>query len=159
MMLDAELVDAVKDIANKHGMTLAAYMRSLLMNLIEAENRGLFAPLALRKALLFSKLRGVGLILIPTNILDECNIDEKIVEKEGRHIGVLLKSLGVKLEEAIELFLEDIKTAIREKDKIIVMVSTKTDKTIKSFIKGIAEAYNAETKEDENLLIINIAID
>ena len=159
MMLDAELVDAVKNIANKHGMTLAAYMRSLLINLIEAENRGLFAPLALRKALLFSKLRGAGLLLIPADIVSECNLDENDLEREGEHIGILLKNLGVRLEEAIELFLENLKTAIREKDKIIVMASNKTDRAIKDFVKGVAKAYSAEIREEGDILVIGIGTD
>ena len=159
MMLDAELVDAVKNIANKHGMTLAAYMRSLLTNLIEAENRGLFAPLALRKALLFSKLRGVGLLLIPADIISECDLDENDLEREGERIGILLKNLGVRLEEAIELFLENLKTAIREKDKIIVMTSNKTDRAIKGFVKGVAKAYGAEMREEGDILVIGIGAD
>lgn len=156
-MLDADLVEAVKGIANKHGMTLAAYMRSLLTNLIEVENRGLFAPLALRKALLLSKLRGAGLALLPINLVNNCNPLGEQLENEGRRIGILLKNLGVRLEEAVDVFLEDLNAAIKEKDKIIIVASSKSDNLVKEFVKGLAKAYNAEIREENEVLVITIA--
>ncbi|ALL01767.1 hypothetical protein Pyrde_1724 [Pyrodictium delaneyi] len=160
LMIDSELADTIKDIAARHGMTISAYMRALLTGAIEAETNNLFAPIVLRKALIYSKLHRAGVTFLPISLLDSCN-NSSLSEQarlEGKKLGALLKSLGVGLEEALDIILEDSRIAIRERDKIVILPSTRpSEEAVKNIVEGIAESYGAEvTKEDAGITIVKL---
>ncbi|KSW12560.1 hypothetical protein CF15_07550 [Pyrodictium occultum] len=153
IMIDSKLVDLIKGIAARHGMTVSAYMRALLTGAVEAEESSSFAPLVLRKALIYSKLRRVGVVLIPLSLLDSCNNANihELAREEGRRLGALLRSLEIGLEEALDIMLEDSRIAIRERDKVILLPATKPgEKAVKSMIEGVAESYGAEITRDSS---------
>lgn len=157
IMLDSSLVDDLKKIANKHGMTLSAYMRSLISNTIEAENKGVFAPLAIRKAVLISRLRSAGLLLLPLSLLKNCKSEGNNVFEEGKRIGLFLRSINVPLEEAIDLFIENIKIAIREDNKVILIASSDLEKILIEFLRGIASSYSVNIRNEGDLLVIELS--
>lgn len=152
IMIDSELADLVKDIAARHGMTISAYMRALLTGAIDAETNNSFAPIVLRKALIYSKLRRAGVALLPLSLLDNCNSEEvgEQARLEGRKLGALLRNIGVSLEEALDIILEDSRIAIREKGKIVLLPPTRpSEEAIRSMIEGIAESYGAKVSREE----------
>ncbi|BEP16951.1 hypothetical protein PYJP_03030 [Pyrofollis japonicus] len=154
IMLDAPLVDELKKVANKHGMTLSSYMRSLISNTIEAENKGVFAPLAIRKAILVSRLRSAGLLLLPLSLLKNCKSDGDNAFEEGKRIGLFLRSINIPLEEAIDLFIENIKIAIREDNRVILIASSDLEKIFIEFLRGVASSYDVNVRSEGDLLVI-----
>lgn len=152
IMIDAKLVETLKRIASKHGMSLASYMRSLINSIVEAENRGLYAPLLLKQAIIAYRLRQTDLIPLPLIALD--NVNTEILYSEGKNIGLLLKNLDISLEDALELFISRTLGIFHEGDKIILVASSERGKKLLAFIKGLVESYNVRIEENENILVI-----
>ena len=158
LMIDSRLADAIKEIAARHGMTISAYMRALLTGAIEAENSNLFAPIILRRALISSKLRRAGVALIPLSLLDSCSCASlaEQARHEGRKLGTLLRSIGVELEEALDIILGELKIALREHDRIVLLPpSQPSEEAVKTLAEGIAESYGARiAREKAGITII-----
>ena len=160
-MLDKVLVEKLKSIAERHGMSMASYLRSLFISVNEAEDAGIYAPRLLKKALVAMKLQGTGIIPLPVKLFEECTKYVKnkneIYEKAyriGRNAGTLLHNLGVSLEEAIPIFIEGIGSIYLGNNRIVVLVSQEEYIFILYFIKGLASVYKAITKIEGSMLII-----
>ena len=155
IMIDSELVDTVKDIARVHGMTLASYLRALFTVVAEAERNGFFAPMLINKMMLLARAKRAGLTLVPVDLLNHISTSRDEVLKIGEQLGSLLRSLGLSLEEALDLLLEGSTNVIKEHNRYIILAPrSRADEVLEALAEGIAQAYDVRPEGSDHVKII-----
>ncbi len=158
--LDVNIVNELKSIATKKGMSLTSYLRSLVVEALKLEAKGLHAPKALKDAELTHILRNLKLVLIPLEILEKnIRIDEELLKNSrdyGVRIGKVLKELGIDVSEAIDYLLQDIPTTSLSKDKIVILPTQGLGRVLIEVVKGIAEGGGLKVSENPHTTVIEL---
>ena len=152
--LDLSLIDVVKEVARRRGMTLSSYLRRLLTEAIELEKRGIHAPRVLREKRVENILTSLNFILIPMSVLE----DPKRAYSIGYKIGRTLKSLNINLLEVIEYLGERAQILMYEGKKYIITPPVNSaQEALRELIKGIASGGDLKVRDEEEITIIYIA--
>ncbi len=154
--IDAELIDQLKNIAVRRGVTLVNYLRALIKEAIRIEELGHYAPRALKERYLESLLEGAGFMLIPKDALRE--VDENVATDIGYKAGLLLKEMGIDIIEVIELLSKYAGNTITDSSKLIVMSSLNDPASaVISIIKGLSKAAGLNIISHEpSMIIVNL---
>ncbi len=154
-MVDAQLADKIKSIAHKYGMNISTYVKALIEAAIEAEERDIYAPKAIKIATLVKLLAPLTILAIPPELLQECNISGETAYHIGKRIGRTFKSLGIDGQELLELIMAPLGTLVKEKSKLILIASeAKVPKHVILYVKGLAEAFKYDVTIDGNMVIV-----
>ncbi len=154
LMVDAEIADAVKKTAQKHGMTVSTYVRMLLEAALRLEEHGVFAPSALRTALILRVLTPFTLLAVPVELIAQCSLEEAQAREIGRRLGIKLRSLGVDGMEVLDIMTSPLGVTVRESNRILIVHTEKTSPSLLGVVVGIAEAYGYRVEEAEGVTII-----
>ncbi len=158
VMLDSDTLSTLKDIASKYGMTLSSYLRALFSGVIDVESKGFFAPAIIRRTIVLNRLTKLGFSLVPRQVLDSCTgINEEELVQLGRNLGSTLRFVGVEFTDLLDLVTENMQNVLREDNKVLLLPSNnRTDNMLRKLIKGIAEGYNLNTREEGDAMVIEL---
>ena len=157
LALDADLVDSIKSIAKKYGMTMSAYLRNLFREVIEVERRGMYAPLALRRASIAHILSTLNFIHLPADILVNIAGNLDTVRDIGERIGKVLRNLTLNASEILELLSSETQIAMIEESKIVLIPpTTEAQRVTREFILGLAKGMGFEILEEGDVAVIKL---
>ncbi len=104
VMLEEELVDQLRVLAGRYGMSLSAYMRRLIRLAIVAETQGVHAPQAISRGITFSTLARLSLLPLPARLVEKYSGEE--LRELARKTGLILKSLDIDAFDLVALIAE-----------------------------------------------------
>jgi len=119
VMLDEEHAELLRRLAERYGMSVSAYLRSLVRAAWEAEERGFAAPRLLRRAVIFENLLRLGGVLAPRELLG-C-VDPLEARSRGRELGSLARRLGLDVLEYIAWVVERLGVGVAEADRVVLL--------------------------------------
>lgn len=153
--LDAELVESLKEVAKKRGVTLSNYLRALINEALALENLGHYAPRALREKRIEYILENLGFILVPKEILGNTSPQE--VEEVGKRVGVVAKELGVESLELIELLSRSVGNVIMDSSRIVLIKTPGSRETaLVDLIKGISASAGLKMESSDAMVVIEV---
>ena len=153
--LDSELVNKLKEVASKRGVTLSNYLRMLISEALMLEELGHYAPRALRERRIEYILENLGFIFVPKQILG--NSGASNAEEVGVRIGLVAKELGIQPLDLIELLSRSVGNAVIDSNKIVLIKSPSDLRSlIADLIKGISASTGLEVQSSESMIVIKI---
>jgi len=153
--LDAELVEELKNIARKRGISIAGYMRQLLDEALRIEAMGYYAPRALSERRIELVLSRVGFVYIPSVILN--TRDPREAEEKGEAVGRLITELGADPVELVELIGFENQVAVSQGDNMVLLPQDDELKNrIVYFIRGLARGAGLVVQSTGSLTIISL---
>lgn len=156
--LDTELINELKLVASRRGMSLVSYLRKLINAALELERRGYYAPKALSERRLEYLLNTFNFIYIPADVLNNSLSPESIkyVREFGSRLGMTLRELGINAYEVVEFLSTNSGIAIHEGDKLIITPSMSSRELITELVKGIAQGSGLECSEGRGVFIVKV---
>ncbi len=136
IMLDEEHAELLRRLADRYGMSLSAYLRSLIRAAWEAEERGFSAPRLLRRGVVFENLLRLGGVLVPRDLLS-C-VEPGEARRRGRETGALLSRLGLDVAEYVSWVAERLGVGVAEADRVVLLHRPGLEAVVE-LLAGIAE--------------------
>jgi len=157
LALDADLIDKLKEIAKKRGTTLSNYLRSLLREAIDLEDRGYYAPKALRERKYEYLLMNLGFTYVPKELVNLNRSDDSTLEGISERLGSVLRELGINVVEIIDILSSSCSNVITDSKRIVILTLPNShDYLIAKLIAGIAKSAGLSVKEEGALVSIEI---
>ncbi|HDN76192.1 MAG TPA: hypothetical protein ENG05_03585 [Acidilobales archaeon] len=156
LALDEDIINKLKEIAIKRGTTLSNYLRNLFSEVIDLEERGYFAPKALREKKFEYILNSLGFIYIPKDLIG--NLRSDYIERVGSKLGVVLKELKVSVVDVIELLtMHSQGSVITESNKVILIAMPGTvEYYLNKLVAEIAKATGLNVNDTSTLISIEL---
>jgi len=155
LALDEDIVNKLKEIASKRGTTLSNYLRSLFNEVIDIEERGYYAPKALRERKYEYILSNLGFIYIPKELIG--NVKSESISSLGSRLGVVLKELGVNVVDIVELLTRDQSTVFVESNKVVLVAMPNTiEHYMNKLVAEIARNSGLKVSDTDSLISIEI---
>lgn len=167
--IDADIVDRIGEIARGKGISIANYIRRLLLAAIKAEEHGLNPEQALLNQIILKYLYHVGMAYTPITLLRDSNREWRSI---GYKLGILLKVKNIDKEAAIVNTIINVLSGLGEvtiersrNTYRITCISSKVGKnmldSIASMIEELAKQYNTTINKivDEGILVIEVSLD
>ncbi len=148
MGLDRDLMEKLKEIARKKGMGISHYLRKLLLEALELERMGYYAPRALRERRIQILLEMFNFAYIPSEI----NLT-KDPRAYGRRLGETVREIGGDVYSIIEYLGLMHKIAVVQNDRITIVNTGEIGgenpqrAVIAEILKGMAEGAGLSVKE------------
>ena len=150
LMLDGDMVEAIKRVSENYGMPLASYIRNLIREALAVERRGLYAPAAIKRALAVQVLADMGFVYVPMSILKE----QRDARKKGREVGRLASKLGLDFPQLLDALGYIRRLAIITGDRAVVPVNAISYPPIKEFVIGLAQGMGLRIEEEEGIIVV-----
>ncbi|ACL11603.1 CopG family transcriptional regulator [Desulfurococcus amylolyticus] len=152
--IDAEYIEALKEVARKRGTSISGYMRQLIDEALKIESMGYYAPRALMERWVELVLSKVGFAYMHVDILELEDLEE--IERRGEILGSTIAELGVDSMKIIELLGLSSGVGISQGSSIILLPQSSRVKT-KMFhlIKGLAKGSGLVISSSGSLVIIS----
>ncbi len=155
LALDADIIDKLKEIAKKRGTTLSNYLRSLLREAIDLEDRGYYAPKALRERKYEYLLMNLGFTYVPKELLNYES--DSTLEGISERLGSVLRELGINVVEIIDILSSSCSNVITDSKRIVILTLPNShDYLIAKLIAGIAKSAGLNVKDEGALISIEI---
>ncbi|MGC9009294.1 MAG: hypothetical protein ACP5I7_01585 [Sulfolobales archaeon] len=157
--LDRELVEKIKTVAMRRGMTLSEYLRRLLQITISLEEEGIFAPKLLEEARYNLIMSSLKFVYIPLDLLlDKRFSDEEIsrARNHGERIGKVLSEMMIDVYPLVEKIGEILGVSFKKGDDLVFIKSLDNDyrRFILEFIIGVATGNGYIVNETNQLILI-----
>ena len=155
VMVEEELVDQVKAIAQRYGMSISSYMRRLLRAALTAETQGIHAPQAIARGIMLSTLARLSLIPLPLQLLQVHSIDD--LRETAWKVGKMLRNLDVDTFDLISLITEfsGLGFSTPAGIKIITVPGDPALSKLEAYLAALAEAAGLDVERtEENIVII-----
>ncbi len=156
LALDEEIINKLKEIAVKRGTTLSNYLRNLFGEVIDLEERGYFAPKALREKKFEYILNSLGFIYIPKDLIGNLRSDH--IERIGSKLGIVLKELKINIADVIELLTTQSQgSVITESNKVVLIAMPGTiEYYLNKLIAKIAKTSGLNVNDTDTLITIEL---
>ncbi|MCY0867951.1 MAG: ribbon-helix-helix protein, CopG family [Desulfurococcus sp.] len=152
--LEAEYVDAIKEIARRRGLSISSYIRQLLDEALRVESMGYYAPRALMERWIELLLVKAGFTYIHPDILTVEDLG--VIEEKGVKLGRVLSELGADAMKIIELLGSEAGVAVVQGSSIILLPQEdKIKSKMLSLIKGVARGAGLTVSVSGSLTIIS----
>jgi len=136
VMLDEEHAELLRRLAERYGMSVSAYLRSLVRAAWEAEEKGFSAQRLLRRAVIFENLLRLGGVLAPRELLG-C-VEPGEARRRGRELGSLAKRLGLDVMEYLAWIVERLGVGVAEADRVVLLPREGLEPVVE-LLAGMAE--------------------
>lgn len=157
--LDRELVEKIKEIAKRRGMTLSEYLRALLQGAISLEEEGAFAPKILENAKYDLFISSLRFVLLPLDIFIERKYSSEEIEtarQHGERIGKVLSEMLIDARPLIERIGGSVGLVLRRGSDLIIVKTNENDyrRFFSELMIGIARGNGYKISETEQLVVI-----
>ncbi|ADV65563.1 ribbon-helix-helix protein, CopG family [Desulfurococcus mucosus] len=152
--VDAEYVEALKEVAKRRGTSISSYMRQLIDEVLRIESAGYYAPRALMERWIEILLSKVGFTYVYPEVLEVSDPVE--LERRGERLGSTLVELGVDPVKLVELLGVGTGTAISQGESIILIPQENPLKSrMLHLIRGMAKGAGLSISSSGSLVIIS----
>ncbi|MGC9148047.1 MAG: hypothetical protein ACP5GI_01185 [Sulfolobales archaeon] len=157
--LDRELVERIKSVAMRRGMTLSEYLRRLLNVVVSLEEEGIFAPKLLEEARYDLIMSSLKFVYIPLDLLvDKKFSDDEIAKARihGERVGKVLSEMMIDIYPLMEKMGEILGVSFKKGDDLVFIKSLDNNyiRFILEFIIGVASGSGYIVNETNQLIYI-----
>ena len=155
LAIDEDIVNKLKEISRRRGTTLSNYLRQLFNEVIDIEERGYYAPKALRERKYEYILNNLGFIYIPRDLIASLRSNE--ISVIGNRLGVVLRELGVEITDIIDVLTRTSSNVIVESNKVILLAMPNTiEYYINKMVAELAKSLGLDVSDNDTLISIKI---
>ncbi len=153
--IDRTTADIIKELSTKHGTTINSYLKNLIEAVKEIEDMGLYAPTAVRDIKNIINLTRLGMVIIPSELLDGMEKNRDSITRSAMRIGRALKELKADIYRIIEFLGTHYRVMIPVGDRAMI-ISSGSNTILADIVKSIAQGGELEVVEEGGIATIKI---